>query len=158
MKTLVKNATSLGLTPEQFQTLEARAQLHRRYSSIEFKVKQATPNHITVLIAQDKSHAGNYFDAKRLIEIAHETFDDLAGGRSLHVHPVPYQPAPPEVVTPDWIKKKIQEHGLKVKQVADDLGIDPASVSAFKNGVKPISGVVRAAFFYYFTTKEKQGY
>lgn len=113
MKTLVKNASALGLTPEQFQTLDTRAQLHRRYSSLEFKVTDANQDNVTVLIAQDKSHAGNYFDIKRLIEIAHETFDDLISPRRLHVRPVPYQPAPPEEVTPEWIKKKSRMVGIK---------------------------------------------
>lgn len=150
MKTLVKNAVALGLTPEQFKTLDTRAQLHRRYSSLEFKVTDAKPDQVTVLIAQDKSHAGNYFDTKRLIEIAHETFDDLLGGRRLHVRPVPYQPAPTEVVTADWIKKKALETGKPVKQIAQELGVDAATVSAYKNGLKPLSGVVKAMFYYYF--------
>ncbi len=106
MKTLVKNASALGLSDEQNQTLDTRAQLHRRYSSLEFKVTEVAPDTVTVLIAQDKSHAGNYFDVKRLIEIAHETLDDLVAPRRLHVRPVPYKPSPTEVVTPEWIKKK----------------------------------------------------
>lgn len=150
MKTLVKNATALGLTPEQFQTLDTRAQLHRRYSSLEFKVTDARLDQVTVLIAQYKSHAGNYFDIKRLIEIAHETFDDLVAPRRVHVRPVPYQPSPTEVVTADWIKKKVLESGKKVKEIAHDLGIDPASVTAYKNGVKSLSGIVKAMFYYYF--------
>ena len=150
MKTLVKNATTLGLTPEQFQTLDTRAQLHRRYASLEFKVTDATPEAVTVLIAQEKNHAGNYFDVKRLIEIAHETFDDLVAPRRVHVRPVPYQPSPTEVVTADWIKNKVLESGKKIKEIAHDLGIDAASVTAYKNGIKPLSGIVKAMFYYYF--------
>lgn len=153
MKTLVKNVTTLGLTPEQLQTLDTRAQLHRRYSSLEFKVTDARPDQVTVLIAQDKSHAGNYFDVKRLIEIAHETFDDLLGGRRLLVRPVPYQASPPEVVTPEWIQEKAKESGKKVKQIAHELGIDAASVTAYKNGIKPLSGIVKAMFYYYFLSQ-----
>ncbi len=150
MKTLVKNATTLGLSPEQFHTLDTRAQLHRRYSSLEFKITDAAPDQVTVLIAQDKSHAGNYFDTKRLVEIAHETFDDLVTPRRLLVRPVPYQPAPSEVVTPDWIKKKAQESGKKVKEIAHELGVDASTVAAYKSGSKPLSGVVKAMLYYYF--------
>lgn len=140
----------IGLTPEQFQVLDTRAQLHRRYSALEFRVTDATPETVTVLIAQDKSHAGNYFDVKRLVEIAHETFDDLLSGRRLHVRPVPYKASPVEDVTPEWIKKKLLESGKKIKELANDLGIDAANVTSYKNGVKPLSGVVKAMFYYYF--------
>lgn len=156
MKTLVKNASALGLTSEQFQTLDTRAQLHRRYSSLEFKITDANQDNVTVLIAQDKSHAGNYFDVKRLIEIAHETFDDLVAPRRLHVRPVPYQPPPTEIVTAEWIKKKALESGKKIKAIAHDLGVDPATVSAYKSGSKPLSGVVKAMFYYYFIFLDEQ--
>lgn len=149
MKTLVKNVKLLHLPADQLATLDTRAQLHRRYSSIEFKVTDVTDSTVVVLIAQDRSHAGNYFDTKRLIEIAHETFDDMVGARRLHVRPVPYQPSPTEIVTAGWIKKKMEQSGMKVKAVAHDLGLDPAVVSAYKNGVRPLSAVVRAMFFYY---------
>ena len=154
MKTLVKNANAaaLGLTPEQLKTLDTRAQLHRRYSSLEFKVTEAIPEQVTVLIAQAQSHAGNYFDTRRLVEIAHETFDDLVAPRRLLVRPVPYQPSPTEVVTPEWIQKKALESGKKVKEIAHDIGVDASTVAAYKSGSKPLSGVVKAMFYYYFQT------
>jgi DNA-binding Xre family transcriptional regulator len=148
---LVKNVNLLGLSPENLALLEQRAQLHRRYSSIEFKVLECTPEKVVVRVVQDKSHAGNYFDQKRLVEIVRETFADLGGWSTVLARPIPYEPPPTEVVTPDWIKKKMDERGIKVKDLSAALGVDAATISAYKNGVKPLSGVVRAMFYYYFS-------
>lgn len=153
MQDLVKNAAALDFNPEQLQILESRAHLHRRYSSIEFKILEADATHIVVRITQDKSFTGNYFDTKRLVEIAHETFDDLANGRAVHARPVPYQIPPTNVVTSDWIKKKVQESGKKIKEISHELGVDANTISAYKNGSKPLSGVVQAMFYYYFQHK-----
>lgn len=109
---LVKNLSLLHLTPDQMQTLETRAQLHRRYSSIEFKILEANDNTVAIRITQDKSHAGNYFDPKRLVEITHETFDDILSQKIL-VRPIPYKPPVTEVVTADWVKKKRHRVGKK---------------------------------------------
>lgn len=153
MKTLVKNEHLLNLPSDKLQTLHTRADLHRRYSSLTFKVVDCTPGKITVQVVQEKSHNENYFDTKRLVEIVRETFGDLAEWETIHAKPIPYRPAPTEIVTPEWIREQMGKHGLKVKPMALELGIDATSLSAFKNGVRPMSGVVKAMFYYYFKSK-----
>lgn len=148
---LVKNVNLLGLSPEKLALLEQRAQLHQRFSSIEFKVLECTPEKLVVRVVQEKSHAGNYFDQKRLVEIVRETFADLGGWVTVQARPIPYVPPGPDVVTPEWIQDRMKGGGVKVKDLAAALGVDANTISAYKNGVKPLSGVVRAMFYYYFT-------
>lgn len=150
MKSLIGNAGLIRLEPDQMQLLEKRAELHRRYSAIEFKVLEWSDTKIVIRIVQGKSHAENYFDQHRLVDIVRETFGDLVPGLQVLARPYPYQPSPTAIVTADWIKKKMVEQGLKVKDLAHALGVDANTVSAYKNGVKPLSGVVRAMFYYYF--------
>lgn len=38
----------------------------------------------------------------------------------------------------------------KIKDIAHDLGLDANTVSAYIGGKKPLSGVVKAMFWYYF--------
>jgi DNA-binding Xre family transcriptional regulator len=146
----VKNAKILGLSPENLALLEKRAEMHRRYSSIEFKVLECAAGKLVVRVVQEKSHAGNYFDQKRLVEIVRETFADLGAWAPLQARPIPYVPPGPDVVTPEWIQNRMKARGVKVKDLAAALGVDANTVSAYKNGVKPLSGVVRAMFYYYF--------
>lgn len=69
--------------------------------------------------------------------------------------PISYTPAPTDVVTPEWITEQMKARGLKTVDVARALGIDAASVSAIKNGVRPLSGVGKAAFYYYLNNELK---
>lgn len=150
MAHIVKNAENLGLSPAQLDTLGTRAALHRRYSNIDFKVVEVRPDAVVLLIRQGRSHAGNYFSVKRLIEILHETFGDLVSGRKIEPRPYAYAPAPPEVVTAEWLAQQRVGSKKKTKDIAHDLGLDPNVVSAYISGKKPLSGVVRAMFYYYF--------
>jgi len=152
---LVKNVNLLGLPPENLALLEQRAQLHRRFSSIEFKVLECSAEKLVVRVVQGKSHAENYFDQPRLVEIVRETFGDLGAWKTILARPIPYQRPGPDVVTPEWIQNRMKERGVKVKDLADALGVDANTISAYKNGVKPLSGVVRAMFYFYFNPTKK---
>lgn len=153
----IKNIELLALAPESLQVLEHRAALHSRYSAIDFKVlevKESLRGVVVIRIRQGKSHTANYFDAKRLAEIVHETFDDLfPPGTQIQCRPLPYRPSPPDVVDAAWLQ---QHRGqTPIKTIAHDLGIDPNNVSSYFSGNKPLSGVMRAAFYWYFQTQKK---
>jgi hypothetical protein len=46
--------------------------LHKRHSSITFKILSVEDKVITLSITQERCHSENYFDNKRLSEIGHE--------------------------------------------------------------------------------------
>ena len=106
MKPLIANAHLLDLPADKMQVLKNRAELHRRFSSIEFKILKCSPEKLVVRIVQSKSHAENYFDQKRLVEIVRETFSDLHPWATILARPIEYKSSPPDIVTADWIKKK----------------------------------------------------
>jgi len=149
MSHIVKNIELLGLSPDQLATLAHRAEQHRRFSAIEFKVVEVKPDSVVLLIRQEKSHAGNYFPVKRLLEILRETFGDLVGDRKIEPRPYPYKPSPPDVVDAAWLQARRGQR--PIKDIAHDLGVDANMVSGYVGGKRPLSGVVRAMFYYYFT-------
>ena len=149
MKHTVKSPDLLRLTPEQLATLEHRAGQHRRFSSIEFKVVEVRDDAVVLLIRQGKSHAGNYFPVKRLTEILRETFGDLVGDRKIEPRPYPFRPSPPDVVDAAWLQARRGQRAIK--GIAHDLGLDANNVSSYFSGNKPLSGMGRAMFYYYFT-------
>lgn len=153
MSHIVKNIEALSLSPEQLATLQHRAEQHLRYSSLDFKVLALEPESVVIRIRQGESHAGNYFDAKRLLEIVHETFDDLLPeGMKIKIRPIIYQPSPPDIVTPEWLQE--QRGQRSTKAIAHDLGMDANMVSGYIGGKRPLSGVVRAMFYWYFTAQK----
>ena len=151
---LIKSINLLKLTESDFELLEKRAELHRRFSSIEFKILEASDKKIVVRVTQDKSHAGNYFDNKRLSEIGKELFEGIQTGAAIITRPIPYAESPTEVVTPAWIREQFERTGISLKQAGADLGVDPNTLSAYRAGLKPLSGITKAALYYYFHFKK----
>ncbi len=154
IETFIKNEHLLHLEPDNLETLRNRAELHRRFSNIEFKIISSTDDTLTLRVVQGKSHAENYFDRKRLIDIARKTFEDIGSWSTINAGPIPYNPPGPDVVTPEWIQEHMTLHGLKPKAVSDETGIDRNTITAYKNGLKPLSGVVRAFWYYYFKSRK----
>lgn len=138
-----------GLTEAELATLKNRAEAHSRFSSIDFKIIEANATTIYIRVTQDKSHAGNYFDNKRLAEIGKELFEGI-GEWKINCRPFPYKPHPTDVVTAKWIDDKINSKGIKLKDLSIDLGIDANTLSAYRRGLKNLTAPVKAAFYYYF--------
>lgn len=139
----------MKLTPEDEIKINAGASLHRRYSNITFKVVKYEPDKLIVRTTQEKTHADNYADHKRLIDLTRELFDDFFDG-ALHVDAVPYSPAPPDIVTPEWISWQMQKHKVRTKDLVSDLGIEKSNISAIINGNRELSKFAKAAFYYFF--------
>ena len=153
MSHIVKNIEALELSPDSLATLQHRAEQHMRFSSLDFKVLDVEPDAVVIRIRQSESHAGNYFDTKRLLEIVHETFDDLLPeGMKIKIRPIPYRSSPPDIVTPEWLQE--QRGQRPTKEIAHDLGMDANMVSGYIGWKRPLSGVVRAMFFWYFMAQK----
>jgi hypothetical protein len=145
------------LSEKDLEKMEHAADMHKRYSNIGFKIIEVGDKLITIQVSQGKSAAGNYQDKKRLVTIVHETFDRFFQGWKLNVGAIAYTPAPPEVVTPEYINKKMSKLNIGHKQLITDTGIDKTNLSAWINGTRPMSLPVKAFFYYYFLSKQLEG-
>lgn len=67
------------------ERLEKAKELHKRHSRIFFKEISEDSETLVVRIEQKRSHNENYFDVKRLVEIAKETYNHILDGRKLIV-------------------------------------------------------------------------
>ena len=131
--------------------LDAAAAMHKKQSNIEFKILTVEENTLTVATEQGKTNSGKYANLKTLIKRTHEVFDNfLPPSFKLEVQPTEYLESPAATVTPDWINKKMLEKEIRIKQIAFDTGIDRTDLSAWINGLRPMSQIVKAMFFYYF--------
>jgi len=159
MKPLIKNINSLyGIISEDgILHLETAARLHRQYSNLSFTVIQVSDNKIIVHVIQGRSSAENYFDQKRLIQIVHEMFDSVVPpGTKLNIHAVPYKEPEVNIVDSKWINNRMHSLGIKVKDIAEETGIDRSQISALlsKEDPRPLSQTMKAFFYYYFKSKE----
>ena len=144
----IKNLHKLSgvFTPEQIERLEKAANLHLRLSNITFKIIKIYDDEIHVRTEQGKHLSENYATKETLITRTRELFAPFTR-RTIFTHPVPYQAAVVDIVTPEWLAKEQLNLGIKVKDLVFHTGIDKSNISAWINGVRHMSQIVKAMFF-----------
>lgn len=151
----IKNLSLLEgtLAPADLEKMEHAATSHKMFSNITFKIVDVQKKAVEIQVTQEKSAADNHATVKRLIEVVHETFDQFFPKMKIHVHPIPYTPAPVEVVSPEWITRQMTDGGIKLRQISKDTGIDYTQLSSLVSGARPLSQPMKAVFYYYFLSK-----
>lgn len=150
---IVKNVHKLGLNQENLEKLEAGALMHQRYSNIVFKVLKAEVDEVIIQTSQGKHMSKNYADAKTLITRTKELFGQFVA-RPVHVHPKVYVANPIESIDGKWIVDRMNKLDMRVVNIVNDTGIGKANISAWANGIRPMSQPVKAMFYFYFLAKE----
>lgn len=158
MKNIIKNIHKIRdfLSDEQLKELDEIAFIHQRFARVFFKILKVENNVIRIEVKQEKSPHDNYFDVKRLTEIADEVFATYLTNFTIHKVPLPYKESPIEVVTPQWIKEKMNTHKIGNKKLVNDFGISKSEISAMINEHTIMSNRSKAMFFYYFKYIELQ--
>lgn len=141
MKRLIKN---LELIPDSRGrgALEEAARVHMRFNRLTYKVKSIVNGVITVQAVQGKNPNGNYLTKNRLVEVARELFGQYF--ESVIVHPISYDSAPAEDVTPQWVVDRIKESGRRNKDIAADLGLSIYELSDYACGRRSMGIRVRS--------------
>lgn len=153
----IKNIFLLTDLSDQDKAMMEHAGIeHRRHGNIMFKILEYKPDHVTIRISQQRNAVGVYHDTKRLVEIVHETFDRFFPGRIIMVHPIPYKQSPANAVDAAWITSQMTKTGTRLKQIADDTGLDYPNLSTYMSGEKPIPQPIKAMFWFYFLAKKAE--
>jgi hypothetical protein len=122
---------------------------------LTFKILKVTADAISIGITQAKvNQPGKQYEQKELIDLVHRLFDKYFRNHKIHVHASPYSESPALAVNPDWIKKKMEEYGVKLKDMAKETGLNNTQLSPLITGSKPLSDAMKAMFYFYFRSKE----
>ncbi len=101
----------------------------------------------TVKITQTKLINGYILNNKQLYNRAKEVFSDkkiIPDVFSLQVNDIDL----------DWVKNKMEEFGIKQKDLLKQLTIDKTSLNLVFSGKANLSRLMKVAFFYYFLIYE----
>lgn len=101
----------------------------------------------TVKVTQARLINGFILNNKQLHERAKEIFPDKK------IIPVVFS-LDVDDIDLTWIDNKMNEFGIKRKDLIKQLAIDKASLSLIFSGKRELSKPMRATFFYYFLTYE----
>ncbi|WP_225869607.1 helix-turn-helix domain-containing protein [Pedobacter psychroterrae] len=139
------------LSSEQISELDKAAERHQRESSIIFTIKYADEHVTEIECRQEENKSGNYATEATLVKRTQELFSKFLLQSQLVILPVTFRPSPASAVTPAWLEQKMNEKGIRIKQIAFDTGIDRESISDWVTGKRNMSPIVKAMFYYYFS-------
>lgn len=149
----IKNLSRISdhLQPDNLHKLEQGANLHLRHSNIEFKILSADDHEIIIRTVQGKHMSKNYATADKLIRVTKDLFQQFFSGFDIKVQPIPFAGEIVDVVSPEWLQDKMLKKGIKITDIVTDTGIDRTNISAWVNDKRPMSQIVKAMFYFYFT-------
>lgn len=122
---------------------------------LSFKILKVTRDEVTIGVTQAKlGPEKEYYSQKDLIDLIHKIYKKYFPNHGIIVRASPYELSPALKVNSEWIKKKMDEHGIKLKDIVTDTGLNNTQLSVLINGGKPLSDAMKAMFYFYFRSKE----
>lgn len=140
-----------SLTTEQRKWLEASALSYRRHARIYFQVLSYTPEELRVKVWQMENPLNKYLSSKELIERTKGVFAEiLPPGVKLHIRPIVYKKDELEKFSIQDVSLKMEELGLKAKDLVKLLDIDKSSLSLILKGERELTKSSKAMLYYLF--------
>ncbi len=137
------------LSETQIDKLRKAADRHASESNMSFTVLSATDTEIAIETAQGETKSGKYATEATLVSRTNDLFGKLFPKTRLNISPVPYAPSPACTVTTSWLEDRMQQKGVRIKQIAFDTGIDRERISDWVTGKRSMSQLVKAMFYFY---------
>jgi hypothetical protein len=139
------------LDKEQLEQLDAAAEMHQEQSGIEFRIAEVEGEVVHIETSQSERRSGKYANEATLFKRTREVFEKRLKGIKLEVQAFPHLPSPTSVVTTKWLESKMNEKGVRIKQIAFDTGVDRESIADWVSGKRSMSQIVKAMFYFYLS-------
>lgn len=149
----IENAAILEnvMTNEQILKLDAAAARHKEQSNISFKIIDIANDTLEILTVQNETPSGKYASEATLVKRTEDLFRKITPKFKVQVAVETHLPSPASLVNVPWIEKKMDEKGVRIKQIAFDTGIDRESISDWVTGKRSMSQIVKAMFYFYLS-------
>ena len=149
----IQNIDSLNslLNADEVNALKKAAERHSQQSNMDFKIISVNGNVVEIETSQGETASGKYATQQVLLKRTEELFKKRLAGFELQITANAVLPSPADVVDVPWIEKKMQEKGLRIKQIAFETGIDRESISDWVTGKKAMGKTVKAMFYFYLS-------
>lgn len=150
---IIQNISELEkfLNIDQILKLEKAAARHKEQSNISFTAGSADHGEIQITTVQGETSSGKYASEATLVKRTEDLFRKIMPGYKITVATETHLPSPATIVDTLWIEKKMQEKGVRIKQIAFDTGIDRASISDWVTGKRSMGQIVKAMFYFYLS-------
>ena len=147
MENIIKNIHKIEsfLGEEKSYQIEQFALMYRRYARIVFKVIafDETEKKLIVKVRQELHEKGK------------ELFSKFFDGFTIHVDAKPYTETSAEIITPEYLKAELNKRQIRIKDINTATGLEMSNLSAWVNGTRPMSNIVKNMFYYYLKSLDK---
>lgn len=149
------NKLPISETDKALLTSSAANQM--RFLGLEYSILSQDEKSITVLVRQKRLINDKVLSKTELIERAKEFLkvESLPPNMLIHARPIVHNITDSEVVTQTWIKEKMHEKNLKLKNLVEMLGIDKSTLSELLSGNTNLTKWHKATFYYFFSSISK---
>jgi hypothetical protein len=103
---------------------------------------------VIIEISQDKTLDNKYLSAQELREIAKSLFVSVHD--NFHIGAIEYVPLAQDKVDFKWLKAQLADHSMKIKTLANTLGIRKSIIADHHSGNKRITNEEQAMYYYFF--------
>jgi len=103
---------------------------------------------VIIEITQGKTLDGNYFSQLELREIVKSLFSSIHD--NFHIGAIPYTPLAHDVVTSSWLKIQLADNAMKIKSLANALGVSKKVLAKHHSGTGDMSNEERGMYYYFF--------
>ncbi|WGQ10674.1 XRE family transcriptional regulator [Pedobacter gandavensis] len=137
------------LNEKQLELLQQEAETHKCEANITFCILAIEEHSMQIETSQAEKRSGKYATEASLVKRTHEVFDQWLPSFEVQVIPATYLPSPSSVVNPSWLEKRMEEKGVRIKQIPFDTGVDRESIADWVSGKRSMSQIVKAMFYFY---------
>lgn len=127
--------------------MEKGAAMYKRHAGIEFKILNVEDKTVTIQAVQHKHFTGNYLTKKELTNRGEDFFKRFLPNYTIHIDAVPFTLHPAQAIDSEWVQSEMAKSNLKVKDLVELTGLEKSNISAWINGKRPMSNIVKSLFY-----------
>ncbi len=147
----MKNLDLLPISDENRKKLSVSAQMYRRYAHLVIEIISFNENRVIVRAEQKDSMSGKQLNKKEIVERVREMFKGtIPEDWKLTVSAVDFDRKDIDAMNDEWIRRRMNNLGIKSKQLTTYTGIDKCTISSILNGEKDLTKWHKTAFYYFF--------
>lgn len=139
----------LPVTANEMESIQSKMEQMSLYGGISVRIVQSNVEKVVIRVEQMNLRLGVIFNKKELAARARKVIEPILGKVKILYWPVVFQPKI-DSLDASWLKKKMDDYKLKIKDLAQQLNINEDEISNILSGVIPFSKFHRSAFFYFF--------
>ena len=139
------------LTEEQRKRLEKSEVSYKRHARIYFQVLSYSTEELCVKVWQMENPLNKYLSSKELVDRTKGVFAGIIPSETkLHVRPIVYKKDDLEKFSIRDVNSKMEELGLRAKDLVKLLDIDKSSLSLILKGERELTKPGKAMLYYLF--------